>query len=56
MSAAPSIDAARAFLEGIVRAAEADGLIITIEQVPLKPLAMGHYTTVVSVQPKRVPS
>lgn len=33
--------------------AKRDGLVLTIEQVPLQPLAMGHYETVVSVRPKR---
>lgn len=27
------------------------GLVLTIEQVPRKPLAMGHYDSVVSVRP-----
>lgn len=29
------------------------GLVLTIEQVPLQPLAMGHYETRVSVRPAR---
>jgi hypothetical protein len=29
------------------------GFVLTIEQRPLQPFAMGHYDTVVSVRPKR---
>lgn len=29
------------------------GLVLTIEQVPLQPLAMGHYVSRVSVRPAR---
>jgi hypothetical protein len=36
----------------LVAEAERQGLVLTIEQEPLKPLAMGHYKTVVSVRPK----
>lgn len=45
---------------GVQRAAEALiaeaarlGLVVTIEQRPLQPLAMGHYETVVSVRPAK---
>lgn len=37
----------------LVAAAERTGLVITIEQRPLQPLAMGHHETVVSVRPAR---
>lgn len=43
----------RKLLETIVADAKRDSLVLTIEQVPLQPLAMGHYETVVSVRPKR---
>lgn len=46
--------------EGVHRAAAALiaeaqrlGLVLTIEQRPLKPLAMGHHETVVTVRPAR---
>ena len=29
------------------------GVVLTIEQEPLQPLAMGHYETIVSVRPAR---
>ena len=32
------------------------GVMLTIEQVPLEPLAMGHYKSVVSVHPARAAS
>jgi hypothetical protein len=37
----------------LIAEAERLGLVLTIEQVPLKPLAMGHYESVVSVMPAR---
>lgn len=43
------VDSAR----GLVENAAAWGVILTIEQVPFKPLAMGNYTTRVSVRPAR---
>lgn len=30
-----------------------EGQVVTIEQHPLQPLAMGHFETVVSVRPAR---
>lgn len=36
----------------LARAAE-NGMVVTIEQVPLQPLAMGNYETVVHVRPAR---
>lgn len=39
--------------ESVAMAADQRGLVLTIEQEPLQPLAMGHYKTVVSVRQKR---
>jgi hypothetical protein len=50
---AEAIDAARVIImaaESIVRHAAEAGFVVTIEQVPLTPLAMGHYATMVSVR------
>lgn len=43
----------RQFLQGLIDGATKDGYIITVEQRPLHPLAMGHYETVVDVRPAR---
>ena len=48
-----SPDQLRAVVCELVQAAKLAGMVITVEQVPLKPLAMGHYETVVSVRPAR---
>lgn len=37
----------------LVQEAERLGVVLTVEQVPLQPLAMGHYKTVVGVRPAR---
>lgn len=37
----------------LVLTAERLGLVLTVEQRPLQPLAMGHYENVVSVRPAR---
>lgn len=37
----------------LVAEAARDGLVLTLEQVPLRPLAMGHYETRVSVRAAR---
>jgi hypothetical protein len=37
----------------LVCVADVQGLVLTIEQRPLTPLAMGHYETVVSVREQR---
>lgn len=37
----------------VVQEAAPRGEVLTIEQRPLKPLAMGHYETVISVRPAR---
>lgn len=39
--------------ECLVKEAAAAGLVLTVEQRPLQPLAMRHYETVVSVRPAR---
>lgn len=39
--------------EALVASAAKDGYVITIEQVPQKPLAMGNYRTEVSVRRAR---
>ena len=43
----------KARAEQLVAEAQRAGLVITVEQRPLQPLAMGHYETVVSVRPAR---
>lgn len=47
------VDAAMALARDLVAACRAAGLVLTVEQVPLKPLAMGHYRTVCSVRQAR---
>lgn len=42
--------------ETLVDSAFAAGLVLTIEQRPLKPFAMGHYEAVVDVREARVPA
>ncbi len=37
----------------LVRLCELEGLVLTVEQRPLQPLAMGHYETVASIRPAR---
>ena len=39
--------------ETLIAEATRLGLVVTIEQRPLQPLAMGHYETVASVRPAR---
>lgn len=41
-------------LEALVKDAHDQGMVVTVEQVPLHPLAMGHYSTVVSVRKARL--
>lgn len=48
------LEAYRADMQQAVDAARAAGVVITVEQVPLKPLTMGHYATVVNVRSERV--
>lgn len=43
----------KAEAEALVAKAAKWGLVLTVEQVPLQPLAMGNYETVVSVRPAR---
>lgn len=45
--------AARRCAQLFVQELLARGLVPTVEQIPLKPFAMGHYRTVVSVRPVR---
>ncbi len=49
-------DALRASAQWLVDRAAALGLVLTVEQFPLVPLAMGHHETVVSVRPARSPA
>lgn len=39
--------------EALIAEAKRLGLVVTIEQRPLQPLAMGHYATVAAVRPAR---
>ena len=48
-----SPDQLRAVVCELVQAATLAGMVITVEQVPLRPLAMGHYKSVVTVRPAR---
>lgn len=41
------------YAQRLVERAERLGLVLTIEQRPLQPLAMGNYESVVSVRPAR---
>ena len=43
----------KSMAEALVQLAAQAGIVLTIEQVSQKPLAMGHYKTVVSVRPAR---
>lgn len=52
MQATERVDVASAALF-LVAEAESQGLVLTIEQRPLEPLRMGHYSTVVSIRPAR---
>jgi hypothetical protein len=52
-SAAP-LETVRAMAEELVRAADELGIVVTIEQEPLAPLAMRNYKTVVHVRTKLV--
>lgn len=45
--------AIRSAAELLVNEAARQGLVLTIEQLPLQPLAMGHYATTVSVRQAR---
>lgn len=42
--------------EALVKDAQDQGMVVTVEQVPLPPLAMGRYSTVVSVRKARSPA
>ena len=43
----------QACVQALVAAAGQAGLVVTVEQVPERPLAMGNYRSVVSVRPAR---
>ena len=51
--AADDAEVIRQQAEGLVANAARLGFVITIEQQPLRPLAMGNHETVVSVRPAR---
>jgi hypothetical protein len=42
-----------AITRSLVRICEAEGLVLTVEQRPLQPLAMGHYATEVTLRQAR---
>lgn len=47
------LESIRISAELLVHRAAVYGVVLTIEQKPLTPLAMGHYETTVSVRPDR---
>jgi hypothetical protein len=47
-------DGVRALSMLAMQAADYYDLVLTVEQVPLQPLAMGHYFTTATLSPKRV--
>lgn len=47
------LESYRADFQQAVDAARAAGVVVTVEQVPLRPLTMGHYATVVHVRDER---
>lgn len=47
------LEGIREAASAIVDFAKSQGVILTIEQKPLEPFAMGHYETVVSVRAAR---
>lgn len=49
-------DKIKLMAEQLVKLAEKDGYVLTVEQVSQQPLAMGNYTTVVRVRPARAQS
>lgn len=46
----PNTDIYQAIFNNLVRDAGKYGLVVTIRQEPLKPLAMGNYITVIEVR------
>lgn len=54
--AADPVEEIRAKAQLLLADATLAGVVLTIEQRPLKPLAMGHYETVVSVRAARTPA
>lgn len=51
--AAVRLEGLRQRAQELVDMAQAWGLVLTVTQRPLKPLAMGHHETVVDVRPAR---
>lgn len=52
----PTTETLKTYLDHLgylIQEAEADGVVLTIETVPVPPLAMGHYRMVASVRPAR---
>ena len=50
---ADSVEVVQRRAYGLVRELAQQGFVLTVEQIPLRPLAMGHYLTQVSVRPSR---
>lgn len=48
-----ALEAIQRNAQDLIQNAAAWGFIVTVEQVPLQPLAMGHYTTRISVRAAR---
>lgn len=46
-------DGVLAAAQALIAEAQRLGLVVTIEQRPLQPLAMGHHETVATVRPAR---
>ena len=53
---APDLSGIRALANALAVLAEQTGVVVTIDQKPLQPLAMGNYVHDVQVRLKRVPS
>jgi len=53
MSLDEKLASVRQVIERCVDEASAIGVVVTVEQRPCKPLAMGNYSCVVSVRPAR---
>lgn len=46
----------RAALDAVIQLAQDCGVVVTVEQIPLKPLAMGHYQHGVTLRAARTPA
>lgn len=55
-AAADPVEEIRAKAQLLLADATLAGVVLTIEQRPLKPLAMGHYESIVSVRAARSPA